>query len=254
MLLMDWLSTWVTRPRMQRPDVSATSLVRPSGAHESGRPAAYPSRKPGLGSLPGLIHRYAVPLERARRPTTGRPRVWSDIRVDIHRTLTEYTPCVTLSQGIEAIHTPSGPQAQWSGDIDQAAFVLTAGAWAVGQDYRVTHPTEAQRWRLSAEGLDGSIPAEARKAIEPAIRFAYWVYGILRETDPASSAGTFDRADHEARARVMYRALASSAYACCRAGLAFDDLRLDGKAESGVQTIDPADRLDPAESRLMLVG
>lgn len=245
MLLMDWFSTLVNRPRMRRPNGSAAdvaSLGRAADAHDSGRPAAYPTRKPEWGSLPALIQRYAAPLERARRSTRANGLVWSDLELDIRRVLTACAPPWKSSLGDETIHTPSDAHARYAVDIDQAALVLTAGAWAVGHDFRVTHPTGTPGRPLSDEGQGGALPAEARKAIEPAIRFAYGLYRTLREARLATLQGPIDCADHEAQARSMYRTLASAAYTSCRAGLAFDDLPFEGGAESAALTVDQAER------------
>ena len=107
----------------------------------------------------------------------------------------------------------------------QDAFLLYAGAWAVGHEDRLKAQTDAERLRSIAEASFGSIPIDARKAIEPAISFAFWFFGSLLDGYYASTCGAAERDERDVQLRAMYRTFVQAALASYRAGLAFEDRR-----------------------------
>ena len=115
--------------------------------------------------------------------------------------------------------------AQIPAHSQQAAFLLSAGAWAVGHADRLKALTDAQRLRAIAEASFGSIPIDSRKAIEPAISFAFWFIGSLLDGYYASAYGAAERDERDAQLRGLYRTFVQAALASYRAGLAFEDHR-----------------------------
>lgn len=223
MLFVDWLSAFVRRTRVEPPWESERGVARTeqtSGTAESGRSAAVPSRSWGLGLLPALIARYAASLDRARCHPTQGYRAWSDIEKDVRLALAACAPHAPFSQVNETLREHVEWSDAWLTSIDQAAFVLSAGAWSAGQDYRLMHPADVSRWLSTSGSVDRPIPVEARRAIEPAIRFGYGLYRTLQDLAKTHRP---EPLDHDAQARAMYRTLARAAHASCRAGLAYED-------------------------------
>lgn len=180
---------------------------------ENVRPPLHDRRQLDLQRLSLLMKRHSAALNHAARG-------WRDFQRDVRQALLDCVRRVELSNTSDTI-CPAWEAT--AAHIDQAAVQVSRGAWAVGYDYRLTHAAELKGLPTFAELLDGSIPVECRRAIEPAIRFAHTLYGSLVADDLAHPTSEPDVAERATRSRAMYRRLASAAFASCRAGLAFDE-------------------------------
>jgi len=152
-------------------------------------------------------------------------KTWDSIQDELRQTFADrFTQLEPYLAG-ELAHTHPEQVAQIPAHSQQAAFLLSAGAWAVGHADRLKALTDAQRLRAIAEASFGSIPIDSRKAIEPAISFAFWFIGSLLDGYYASAYGAAERDERDAQLRGLYRTFVQAALASYRAGLAFEDHR-----------------------------
>lgn len=206
-------------PALHDPEASAATQ-NPTPANG----VSYPLRKPYVEPLPSLIRRYLGALDRAasyQRPNRG--MTWDRIQENLREAFA--ATCKRLEPYLDGELGRNDPHQvrEILGQLDEAAFLLSAGAWAVGQDDRVTARLDPHQLRAVSEPSLGKIPSGSRQIIEPAISFAHWRYGSLMDSFYASPHGEAERCDRDAHLRDRYHAFALAAWASYQLGLAFED-------------------------------
>lgn len=225
MVLLDRLTAFLrgTRSPTRLPSQPhSEGPERQPGAPAEANSVAYPLRKPSVDPLPALISRALGPLDRGQRPTQAGLKTWDSFQSELRQVFADHLARIEPYLTGELAHTHPDQVAQLAAHSQQAAFLLSAGAWAVGQADRLKGQTDAQRLRAIAEASFGSIPIDSRKAIEPAISFAFWFVGSTLDGYYASAYGVAER---DAQLRALYRTFVQAALASYRAGLAFEDRR-----------------------------
>lgn len=233
MLLLDWLTAILrgSKPPTPSPSQPQTEyavrrhFAPPVSTSAAAQRVAYPLRQPSVEPLPALISRCIGPLDRGQRPAKAGLKTWDSMQAELRQTFADHFARIEPYLTGELAHTHPDQVAQISAHSQQAAFLLSAGAWAVGHEDRLKVQTDAERLRVIAEASFGSIPIDSRKAIEPAISFAFWFFGSLLDGYYASSYGTAERDERDAQLRAVYRTFVQAALASYRAGLAFEDRR-----------------------------
>lgn len=204
-----------------RADHPLTNHTVSSGLLAASRGIAYPLCQPRLDPLPAIIHRALEPLEQARQPAHAGAKTWARIHEDVRGLLAELFTRIEPYLSQKLSQTQPDPFAQLASRSEQAAWLLSAGAWAAGYADRVKARPNATGWPVTHERAAGSIPSEAWGVLEPAIHFGLWLVGTTLDGYYASAYGAAERTERDAQLLALFRAFRSAAAESYGLGLTF---------------------------------